>query len=70
MQDLSVVSINETAFYISFTTPSNPNGLITEYQITVANTLSSPPNFTLTLGHIEGVDDYFTFVTRLGEQHN
>ena len=66
VQDLSVVSINETTFYISFTTPINPNGMIKEYQIIVANTLSAPANFTAIISHTEGVDEYFTFATRLG----
>ena len=69
VQDLSVVSINETTFYISFTTPTNPNGLIKEYQINVGNTLDTPANFTNTINHTEGVDGYFTYATRLRE-HN
>ena len=70
MQNLSVVSINKTTLYINFTSPTNPNGLINEYQIIVDNTLGTPANFTNKINHMEGVDDYFTYATELGEHDN
>ena len=70
VENLSLVRINETTFCISFTTPTNPNGLINEYWIVVANTMSRPTNSTKTISHIEGVDKYFIYATGLGNNFN
>ena len=68
VRDLAVSRFNSTALNISFTTPSDPNGIIYHYTVHVNNALRSPPNFTVTVDNSSSTtDQYFTVPTGLGK---